>query len=111
MAVEQDEKDPQHYVISHLPETISDVSKDLLAQTEQLDPVDDKLLEELLARFMDLRRTYAMVNVNQLRFLQEEEQQQGGGNLKMYQEQAVQFTKLLNSLDQAKRKLSSRRQM
>jgi DNA primase len=111
LAVEQDEKDHHHYVMSHLPETISDVSKDLLAQTEQLDPVDDKLVEELLARFMDLRRANAMVNVNQLRFLQEEEQQQGGANLKIYQEQAVQFTKLLNSLDQAKRKLSSKRQM
>jgi len=111
MAVEQDEKDHQHYVMSHLPETISDVSKDLLAQTEQIDPVDEKLLEELLARFMDLRRAKAMVNVNQLRFLQEEEQQQGGANIKIYQEQAVQFTRLLNSLDQAKRKLSSKRQM
>ncbi len=111
LAVEQDEKEHQHYVMTHLPETISDVSKDLLAQTEQLDPVDDKLLEELLARFMDLRRANAMANVNQLRFLQEEEQQQGGANIKMYQEQAVQFTRLLNSLDQAKRKLSSKRQM
>ena len=111
LAVEQDEKDHQHYVMSHLPETISEVSKDLLAQTEQLDPVDDKLLEELLARFMDLRRANAMVNVNQLRFLQEEEQQQGCVNIKIFQEQAVQFTKLLNSLDQAKRKLSSKRQM
>jgi DNA primase len=111
LAVEQDEKDHQHYVMTHLPETIGDVSKDLLAQTEQLDPVDDKLVEELLARFIDLRRANAMVNVNQLRFLQEEEQQQGGANIKMYQEQAVQFTRLLNSLDQAKRKLSSKRQM
>jgi DNA primase len=111
LAVEQDEKDHHHYVMSHLPEMISDVSKDLLAQTEQLDPVDDKLVEELLARFMDLRRANAMVNVNQLRFLQEEEQQQGGVNIKIYQEQAVQFTKLLNSLDQAKRKLLLKRQM
>jgi hypothetical protein len=111
LAVEQDEKDHHHYVMSHLPETVSEISKDLLAQTEQIDPVDDKLLEELLARFMDLRRTYAMSNINQLRFMQEEEQQQGGANLKMYQEQAVQFTKLLNGLDQAKRKLLSKRQM
>jgi hypothetical protein len=110
-AVEQDEKDPHHYVTSHLPEAVSEVSKDLLGQTEQLDPVDDKLLEELLARIIDLRRANAMANVNQLRFLQEEEQQQDGANLKIYQEQAVQFTKLLNSLDQAKRKLSSKRQM
>jgi DNA primase len=110
LAVEQDEKDHHQYVMSHLPETISDVSKDLLAQTEQLDPLDDKLLEELIARFIDLRRANAMSNVNQLRFLQEDEQQQGGVNIKQYQEQAIQFTRLLHSLDQAKRKLTSKRQ-
>ncbi len=84
--------------------------EDLLAQTGELDPVDDKLVDELVARFIDLRRANAMANVNQLRFLQEEEQQQGGANIKMYQEQAMQFTRLLHSLDQAKRKLSSKRQ-
>jgi DNA primase len=109
LAVEQDEKDHQHYLMSHLPETISSLSKDLLAETEQLDPVEDKLLDELLSRLLDLRRVYAMANINQLRFFQEEEQQQGSGNIKIYQEQAVQFTKLLNNLDQAKRKLSSKR--
>jgi hypothetical protein len=109
--VEQDEKEHQHYLMTHLPEAVSEVSKDLMAQAEKLDPVEDKLLEELLARFVDLRRSNAMSNVNQLRFLQEEEQQQGGANLKTYQEQAVQFTRLLNSLDQAKKKLSSKRQM
>jgi DNA primase len=109
MAVEQDEKEHQHYLATHLPEAVSAVSKDLLAQTEKLDPVEDKLLEELLARFVDLRRTNAMANVNQLRFLQEEEQQQGGANLKTYQEQAIQFTRLLNRLDQAKKKLLSKR--
>ena len=111
MAVEQDEKDHHHYVMSHIPETISDLSKELVAQTEKLEPVEDKMLEDLLARFMDLRRKNAMLNVNQLRFLQEEDQQQGGVNIKMYQEQTLQLTKLLHSLDQAKRKLSSKRQM
>jgi DNA primase len=110
-AVEQDEKDHHHYVMSHIPETISDLSRELVAQTDKLDPVEDKVLEDLLARFMDLRRTNAMLNVNQLRFLQEEDQQQGGANIKMYQEQTMQLTKLLHSLDQAKRKLTSKRQM
>lgn len=110
LAVEQDEKDHQHYLMSHLPEAVTTLSKDLLAQTETLDPVDDRLLEELLARFLDLRRAHAMINVNQLRFLQEDEQQQGGANMKAYQEQAIQFTRLLNSLDKAKRKMSTRRQ-
>jgi hypothetical protein len=52
----------------------------------------------------------AQSNVAQLRFLQEDEQQNGAVNLKMYQEQALQFTRLLQSLDQAKRKLVLKRQ-
>ncbi len=110
-AVEQDEKDHYHYLTTHLPEALEGLSKDLLAQTEKLDPLDDRLLEELLARFIDLRRSDAQSNVSELRFLQEEEQQQGGVNLKQYQEQAVQFTRLLQSLDQAKRKLFLKRQV
>jgi DNA primase len=110
-AVEQDEKEHQQYLATHLPEAVSDLLKEALAikLTEALDPVEDKALEELLLRFMDLRRINAMSNVNQLRFMQEEDQQQGGANLKTYQEQTVQFTRLLNGLDQAKRKLSSKR--
>jgi DNA primase len=107
-AVEQDEKDHHQYVQAHLAEPLEGLSKDLLAQTEKLDPVDDRLLEELIGRFIDLRRMVAQASVGQLRFLQEEEQQQGGANLKIYQEQTLQFTRLLQSLDQAKRRLSKR---
>ena len=110
LAVEQDEKDHHHFVMSHMPEMIGDISKDLLAQADQLDPVDDKLVDELVARFIDLRRTNAMSNMNQIRFLQEEDQQQGGANNKIYQEQTLQLAILIRKLDQAKRKLSSKRQ-
>ena len=109
-AVEQDERDHHHFVTTHLPDTLEGLSKDLLAKTEKLDPLEDRVLDELTNRFIDLRRTVAQASVTQLRFLQEEEQQQGGANMKMYQEQAMQYTRLLQSLDQAKRKLSSKRQ-
>jgi DNA primase len=105
LAVQQDEKDHQNFLVSHLPEALESLSKELLAQTEKADTLDDKLLDELFSRFLDLRRAHAMINVNQLRFLQEDEQQQGGANIKTYQEQAIQFTRLLHSLDQAKRKI------
>ncbi len=104
-AVRQDEKEHQNFMMGELPEAVEGLSRELLAQTEKLDTLDDKLLEELLSRFLDLRRAHAMINVNQLRFLQEDDQQQGGANLKVYQEQTIQFTRLLHSLDQAKRKI------
>ena len=109
-AVEQDENDHHHYVMNHLPEAVDELSKELLSRTEKVDFRDDKLTDELLSRFIDLRRANAMTSINQLRFLQEEEQQVGGTNLKMYREQTLQLTKLVDSLDQAKRKLSSKRQ-
>ncbi len=107
-AVEQDEKDPRHYLVSHLPETLHALLGELLAQSEKLEETEDTLLGELVARFVDLRRAHAMTNINQLRFLQEDAQEQGV-NIKPYQEQALQFTRLLRNLDQAKRKVSSRR--
>ncbi len=110
MAVEQDEKDHHHYVMTHLPETISVVSRDLLIQSENLDDrVENKVFEELISLIIDLRRMNAMTNNIQLRFLLEEEQD--GVNKRMYQEQVSQLAKLIYSLDQAKRKLSSKRQM
>ena len=109
-AVEQDEKDHQHFMMAHVPEPLSGLSKELLAQTEKLDPIEERVLEELTNRFIDLRRTFAQANVSQLRFLQEEEQHQGGANMKAYQEQTTRFSRLLQSLDQAKRKLSLKRQ-
>ena len=107
-AVRQDEKEHQSFMLSQLPDEVEGLSNELLAQTEKLDTLDDKLLEELLSRFLDLRRAHAMINVNQLRFLQEEEQQSSGSNLKVYQEQTIQFTRLLHNLDQAKRKIVQR---
>ena len=109
-AVEQDENDPHNYVVTRLPDTLEGLSTDLLAKTEKLDRLDERLLEELLGRLIDLRRVEAQAKVNQLRFMQEEEQGQGGTNLKQYQEQAIRFTRLLQGLDQAKRKLSLKRQ-
>jgi len=108
MAVEQDEKEHQHYLIGHLSESLLPLVNGLLSQTEKLDLLDEKLVDDLLDRFLDLRRTHAMVNVNQLRFIQEDEQQQGGTHLKVYLEQTGQYTRLIHKIDQAKRRLSRR---
>ncbi len=111
-AVEQDEKDHQKYLLMNLPSTLETIAMDFLARSEgKLELVDDRVLEDdLVLRFIDLRRSIAQASVSQLRFLQEDEQQQGGANLKMYQEQTTQFLRLLQSLDQAKRKLALKRQ-
>ncbi|NWF65090.1 MAG: hypothetical protein HXY38_12375, partial [Chloroflexi bacterium] len=107
-AMGQDEKDHGHYVLSQIPEDLTPLMNELLAQTEKLEALDDKLLEDLLARFLDLRRFHAMNSVTQLKFMQDDAQRQGGETIKIYIEQTMRFTRLLHGLDQAKLRLSKR---
>jgi hypothetical protein len=92
-----------------MPEALQDLSQELLAQAEKLDPVDERNLEELVRNVIQLRRLALGENLNQLRFLQEEAQQQGDLRATSYQELVLQHTRLLRDLDQAGRKLSLRR--
>jgi len=108
-AVQQDAEDAQRYVSGHMPEALQDLSQELLAQAEKLDPVDERNLEELVRNVIQLRRLALGENLNQLRFLQEEAQQQGDLRATSYQELVLQHTRLLRDLDQAGRKLSLRR--
>ena len=109
LAVEQDEKEHQHYLAGQLPETLTLLVDGLLQNANGVNSRDDKLVDDLLDRFLDLRRAHAMTSVNQLSFIQEEHQQEGGANLKMYIEQTSQYTRLIQKIDQAKRGLSKRK--
>jgi DNA primase len=108
-AVQQDEEDALRYVTGHMPDSLGDLSQELLAQAEKLDPLDERNLEELVRNVIQLRRLVLGENLNQLRFLQEEAQQQGDLRATSYQELVLQHTRLLRDLDQAGRKLSLRR--
>ena len=84
-------------------------SRELLAQTASMATLDEKLLEELLRAIIQLRRTVAGENLNQLRFLQEEVQEEGDSRASFYQDVVLQHTKLLRDLDQARRRMIQKR--
>ena len=108
-AVEQDQSEHRDFVIESLPESLSGLSRELLVQTEKLDPVDEKILEELLRGVIKLRRVTAGENLNQLRFLQEDAQQTGDLRAASYQDLVLQHKRLLRDLDQAYHKMSLKR--
>jgi len=108
-AVEQDRTEHHEFVVEALPESLRGLSRELLAQTEKLDPVEEKLMEELLRGVIKLRRVAAGENLNQLRFLQEDAQQTGDLRAASYQDLVLQHTRLLRDLDQARRKMSLKR--
>jgi DNA primase len=108
-SLEQDQLDHHQFVMDHLPGTLQDLAQELLKENEKLDPVEDRLLEELQRSIIKLRRMGLNESLNQLRFMFEEAQQQGDLRATAYQEQVLQHTRLLRDLDHAGRKLSLRR--
>jgi DNA primase len=108
-SLEQDKLDHHQFVLEHLPEALQELAGELLKPTEKLDPVDERLLEELQRSIIKLRRLGLNESLNQLRFMLEDAQQQGDLRATTYQEQVLQHTKLLRDLDHAGRKLSLRR--
>lgn len=108
-ALEQDKIDHHQFVVDRLPEALQELAGELLKQTEKLDPLEERLLEELQRSIIKLRRMGLNESLNQLRFMLEEAQQQGDLRATSYQDQVLQHTRLLLDLDHAGRKLSLRR--
>jgi DNA primase len=108
-SVEQDRTGHHEFVVDALPESLQARSQELVDETEKLDRMEEKLLEELLRGVIKLRRVAAGENLNQLRFLQEEAHQEGDLRAAPYQELVLKHTKLLRDLDQAYKKMSLKR--
>ncbi len=108
-SLEQVEADHHAYVAARVPEDLLGLAKDLLTQTEKLDPVDDRLLEELFRSVIKMRRLIVEANFNQLRFIMEDAQQEGDLRVKNYQEQALQYSRLRNNLDRALKSINTRK--
>ncbi|MCF6277403.1 MAG: DNA primase [Anaerolineales bacterium] len=108
-ALEQDEAEAHDYILTHQPQMLQELSSKLLENSAALDPVEERLLEELMRNVIKLRRQRLNENLNQLRFLQEEAQQQGEMQTASYQKLVLQHARLLRDLDQANRRLRLRR--
>jgi len=108
-SLEQDAVDPHQYVLERLPETLQDLARELGQQVEPLDPLEERILEELQRSVIKLRRIGLNESLTQLRFMQEDAQQQGDLKATAYQQMVLQHTRLLRDLDQAGKRLSLRR--
>jgi DNA primase len=108
-SLEQDERDPHPYVMEQLPDALKELVGELINRTEELDPIEERLLEELQRSIIKLRRVGLNESLNQLRYMLEEAQQQGDLKATSYQQQVLQHTRLLRDLDHAGRKLALHR--
>ena len=108
-SLEQDDKDTSNFLRQNMPPSLEGLADELAAKPGELDPLDDRLIEDLFRAVVRIRRTALTENINQLRFLQEDSQQSGDLRIASYREMVQQYSTLLRSLDQAQLKQNGRR--
>jgi DNA primase len=102
-SIEQDEADTSAFVNSRLmADELSETHSELLAQPAPKG-ADDRLLDELTRQVLQMRRTVLSESVNQLRFLAEETQ------AAELNSSAQKYARVLQAIDQARKRLSEYR--
>lgn len=100
-SLSQDEVEPLHYVLNGLSESLMDTAEALLVISKELDPGDDRIMEELRRTIVELRRRELNQRIEQIRFLMEDEQDKGDLRASAFGETMLQYSRLLHLLDRA----------
>jgi len=107
-ALAQSEEEPRDYVLSHLPDNFLGIVDELLAGTEDLDPTADKVLEDLMRAFLNLRKWQIVKNNDHLRYLQEANHENGDYKALEYQKNITQHLQEKHKIDKAMKRYTSR---
>lgn len=97
-SLEQDSVDPERYLVDSLPPALAGLMGSLLEASVNLDPVEDRLLEDLFRSALTLRRRIVDDSMGQLRYLIEEDQLMAA----TYNQMVMQYTRTRQLLDQAR---------
>jgi hypothetical protein len=100
-SVDQDMAEPLNYVLNSLSLPMMEIADGLLARTGNLDPNDDRVLEDILRGLITIRQAAVRQNIDYLRYLMEDAQQQGQMKVTQYQQTMVQHTQVLQQLNRA----------
>ena len=107
-SLDQDIAEPLNFVLSGLAFPMMDKADELLARTDKLDPVEEKVLEDLLRALLNLRILNVTESLEYYRFLQEETQQQGDSAMVVEYVRSVRdYTQMLHRLHQARGRYTS----
>ena len=95
-------------MISHIPENFLGIVDELLARTKNLDPKADKVLEDLMRAFLNLRKWQIVKNNDHLRYLQETNHENGDYKAVEYQKNVTRYLQEKHKIDKAMKRYTSR---
>ena len=107
--LEQEDHSPEEHLLEHVPGGLKGLVKELLARPMEFDPLEERVLEDLLRTVLKIRRLFIDESINQLRFLQEESQEEGKMPEEDFVELVNQARRSRQALDHASRKINGNR--
>jgi DNA primase len=101
-SLEQDQMEPDAYLLNSVPENLQVVLETLLAEPlENEINLEQKLQEDLVRSVLNLRLLRVNEGLQQMRFLLQEIEEQGESGINPYQDMILRYTLLRGRLDQA----------
>jgi DNA primase len=107
-AVDQDLAEPLNFVFNNLSLTMMEMADGLLARTAELDPNEERVLDDLMRGLLELRRRNLHQEIEYTQFLMEEAQEQGDVKASQYLKTMAQYTEIKGRLDRALKEYTGR---
>jgi len=104
----QGDEEPRDYVINHIPDDFMVTVDELLVMTDDLNPKSDKVLEDLMRAFLNLRKQQIEKQNDYYRYLQEKNHKNGDYKATEYQKNIFQNTRKEHKIDKAMERYTSR---
>ena len=104
----QGDEEPRDYVINHIPEDFMATVDELLEMTGDLNLKSDKVLEDLMRAFLNLRKWQIVKNNDHYRYLQESNHENGDFKAAEFQINISQNLKEKHKIDKAMKRYTSR---
>jgi hypothetical protein len=107
-SVDQDVTEPLDFVFNNLSLPMMELADNLLAQTAELDPNDERVLEDLMRGLLDLRNRNLHQDIEYQRYLIEDAQEKGNLKITQFGQTMVQLTEAKRRIDKALEKYIGR---
>jgi DNA primase len=106
-SVDQDIAEPLNFVLNSLDLPMMELADGLLERTEKLDPVEERVLEDLMRSLLELRKRNLIQNNEYLQFMMGEAHDQGDFKPTQYAEAVVKNNEIRYRIDKALGKYTS----
>ncbi len=107
-ALTQSDEEPRDYIIKQLPEDFIEIVDELLELTEDFNPKTERVLEDLMRAFLNLRKWQIIKQNDHYRYLQENNHENGDYKAAEFQKNISQNLQEKHKIDIAMQRYTSR---